>query len=63
MAGHAPARHRQQWRRARAGAQIAHMLAHLADTLTHLSYGQSISVAACVATFVVLVFGWWNLGT
>ncbi len=39
------------------------MLEQLANTLTHLSYGQSISVAACVATLIVLVFGWWNLGT
>jgi hypothetical protein len=58
-----PARHRRQWRRPGLGAEIITMLAHFADTLTHLSYGQSISVAACVATFVVLVFGWWNLGT
>ena len=33
------------------------MLAHLADALTHLSYGQSIGVAACVATLVVLMAG------
>jgi hypothetical protein len=39
------------------------MIAHLADMLSHLSTGQSIGVAACVATMVVLVFGWWNLGT
>ncbi len=39
------------------------MIAQLADTLTHLSYGQSISLAAVVATLVLLVYGWWNLGT
>ena len=39
------------------------MLAHLADTLPHLGHGQSITVAACVATLVMLVYGWWNLGT
>jgi hypothetical protein len=31
------------------------MLTHLADALTHLSYRQAISLAACVATLVVLV--------
>jgi hypothetical protein len=39
------------------------MVALLADTLTHLSYGRSIGLAACLATLVVLMFGWWNLGT
>jgi hypothetical protein len=39
------------------------MVAHLADTLTHLSSGQSIGLAAGVATLVTLVVGWWNLGT
>ncbi len=39
------------------------MLVHLADTLSHLSYVQATGVAACVATLVVLVYGWWNLGT
>ena len=39
------------------------MIAHLADALTHLSYSQAIGLAACVATLVVLVYGWWNLGT
>jgi hypothetical protein len=39
------------------------MVALLADTHTHLSYGQSIGLAASLATLVVLVFGWWNLGT
>ena len=39
------------------------MLAHLADTLTTLSDIQSVGVAVCVATLVMLVYGWWNLGT
>ncbi len=39
------------------------MMADLSQTLTHLSAGQSVSVAALVATLVMLVYGWWNLGT
>ena len=43
--------------------EIGRMFADLAHALTHLSTGQSFGVAACAATLVVLVFGWWNLGT
>jgi len=32
-------------------------------SLTHLNYDRSIGLAACMATLVVLVYGWWNLGT
>ena len=39
------------------------MMADLSHILTHLSTGQSVSVAACIATLVMLVYGWWNLGT
>jgi hypothetical protein len=39
------------------------MIAQLTDTVVHLSSGQSIGVAACVATLVMLVYGWWSLGT
>ncbi len=45
------------------GAENDGMLAHLVDTLTHLSYGQSIGFAAAIATLVMLVFGCWDLGT
>jgi hypothetical protein len=39
------------------------MIADLSHTLTHLSAGQSVGFAVCVATLVMLVYGWWNLGT
>jgi hypothetical protein len=39
------------------------MIADLSYPLTYLSTGQSVGLAACVATLVVLVNGWWNLGT
>jgi hypothetical protein len=39
------------------------MITQFADTLAHLSSSQSIGIAACVATLVMLVYGWWNLGT
>jgi hypothetical protein len=35
------------------------MQVHVTNTLTHLSHVQP----ACVATLVVLGYGWWNLGT
>ncbi len=35
----------------------------MADALSALSMGQSIGLAAGVATLAVLVYGWWNLGT
>jgi hypothetical protein len=35
----------------------------MADALFALSIGQSIGLAASVATLAVLLYGWWNLGT
>ncbi len=35
----------------------------MVDVLSTLSGGQSVGLAACVATLVILVYGWWNLGT
>jgi hypothetical protein len=39
------------------------MKADLSHNPTHLSTDQSVGVAACVATLIMVVYGWWNLGT
>jgi hypothetical protein len=35
----------------------------MVEALPVLTLGQSIGLAACVATVAVLVLGWWTLGT